>query len=131
MFRTDFARTGIDLGSSCVKIVRGTGTTSLSEVTHVGFEPWEGDGSEKDVEKAAGALRDLLDRLHLNRTRLGRVAVSVGGGDTCLREVTMPPLTPEEFADWSDERILAEVSRRLRECWEQARVAISGKRPPD
>jgi type IV pilus assembly protein PilM len=90
-------RTGIDLGSSSVKLVRGEGTPQLTRFSHVGLESWEADGSEADIGRASVALKRLLRRLKLNKRRLGRVAVALTGPEVSFREVLMPQFTPEEL----------------------------------
>ncbi len=90
-------RTGIDLGTSSVKLVRGTGADRLENITHVGCREWETTNPVLAVEKAAEALRGLLEELGLGRGDLGRVIASVGGAETSMREASLPYMTPEEF----------------------------------
>jgi Tfp pilus assembly PilM family ATPase len=90
-------RTGIDLGTGSVKLVRGEGSSRLEWITHADAEYWGPVEREDDVSRAAGALKRLLHRLHLGRNSLGRVAVSVSGEHSSLREVLMPPMSEEEI----------------------------------
>ena len=90
-------RTGIDLGTGSVKLVRGEGEPVLERTTHLGIEDWDAAENGDDAARAAGALRRLLDRLKLAKSRLGSIAVAVGGDDASLREVVMPSLTEEEL----------------------------------
>jgi Tfp pilus assembly PilM family ATPase len=92
------ARTGIEFGTSSVKLVRGEGRQRLERVTHAGLEPWDGQNREDRVPRAAEALRTLLRDLGLSRGRLGRIAVSVSWQESTLREAELPPLTAQEFA---------------------------------
>ncbi len=90
-------RTGIDLGTSSVKLVRGVGKDKLDRVTHVGSRDWHSVSPELASEKAAAALLELLSELGLKTGDLGRVITSVGGADTSVREATLPLMSPEEF----------------------------------
>jgi Tfp pilus assembly PilM family ATPase len=92
------ARTGIDLGTTSVKLVRGVGGAGLERATHVGVEDWDppAEGLADDV-RAAGALSRLLDRLGLSRRSLGRVAVAIGGDAVSVREVSMPVLSERDL----------------------------------
>ncbi len=96
LFGNNLARTGIDLGTTSVKLVRGTGWVRLERFTHAACEPWD-TTSEEDVERAARALRRILYRQGLSRNQIGRLAVSVGGQDASLREVVLPPLSEAEL----------------------------------
>jgi len=90
-------RTGIDLGTASVKLVRAVGAARVEVITHAGLEEWDRVPSGERVAAAAGALRRLLRRLGLRRGQLGRVAVAAGGHEVSLREVLLPPLTAEEL----------------------------------
>ncbi|MBI5836768.1 MAG: pilus assembly protein PilM [Candidatus Eisenbacteria bacterium] len=94
---TGSVRTGIDLGTSGIKLVRGSGSPRLEQVTHLGVQDWVGGGSAPDVEAAAAALQQLLGRLGLGRGQLGHLAVAIGGQEASLREVVLPPLTDAEL----------------------------------
>ncbi len=98
MFRTRNARTGIDIGATSIKLVRGEGRSALDSVTHAGTEPWDGLVRENRTERAGAALRELLHKQGLGRAQLGRVAVGVGWKETALRETELPPITPAELA---------------------------------
>ena len=91
-------RTGIDLGTSSVKLVRGTGRDQFETVTHVGCRDWDAVTPDLSADQAARALRELLDELGLSRSDLGRVITSVGGGETSVREASLPYMSQEEFA---------------------------------
>lgn len=97
MFGPGTARTGIDLGTGTVKLVRGEGEPRLQVITHLGLEDWDPAGAGDDVSRASGALRRLLSRLGLIRGKLGRIATSVPGEESSAREVIMPPLTEAEL----------------------------------
>jgi len=97
VFRTRNARTGIDIGATGIKLVRGEGRASLQTVTHAGSEPWDGLDREHRTERAGAALRELLRKQGLGRAQLGRVAVGVGWKETALRETELPPITPLEL----------------------------------
>lgn len=97
MFRTRNARTGIDIGSTGIKLVRGEGRTALESVSHAGTEAWDGLDREHRTERAGAALRELLRRQGLGRAQLGRVAVGVGWKEIALRETELPPITPAEL----------------------------------
>ncbi len=90
-------RTGIDLGTGSVKLVRGEGSPRLEEITHLGVEEWGPANVGDDAARAAAALRKLLARLGLRRGRLGRIAVAVSGEQASVREVAMPTLTRSEL----------------------------------
>jgi Tfp pilus assembly PilM family ATPase len=90
-------RTGIDLGSSSIKLVRGEGARSLDRVTHAAVESLDAPGSGDPIERVAGPLRRLMERMRLRRESLGRVAVAVWGEEASVREVMVPPLTSAEF----------------------------------
>ena len=93
MFGTTAARTGIDIGTTSVKLVRGDGRERLDRITHVGIEPCTGE-----TGSAAAALKALMKRLDLSPRRLGRVAVSVGWQDAQIQEAFTPPLDESELA---------------------------------
>ena len=92
-----FVRTGIDLGTGSVKLVRGVGGSSLEQVTHVGIEEWDPPGEQLEEARASAALSRLLARLKLRRAALGRIAVGVGGDQVSLREVSLPKLSEREM----------------------------------
>ncbi len=98
MFGTGNARTGIDFGTTSVKLVRGEGRQRLERVTHTGAEPWDGVNREERSLRAGRALTDLLGRLGLGRNRLGRIAVSAGWKECSIRETEMPPISAAELA---------------------------------
>lgn len=98
MFQKSRARTGIEFGTSSVKLVRGEGDLRLKRVTHAAAEPWDGLNREDRVDRAGSALRDLLHRTGLGRSSLGRIAVSAGWQENSVRETEMPPITPQELA---------------------------------
>jgi Tfp pilus assembly PilM family ATPase len=93
-------RTGIDLGTTSVKLIRGEGRLRLERITHIEGENWDpgtsGNGAEA-VARAAAALGRILGRLGAARHRLGHIAVGVGGEEAGLREVLMPRLAEEEM----------------------------------
>jgi type IV pilus assembly protein PilM len=95
MFGSGTIRTGIDLGTSSVKVVRGEGKNRLERITHFGAEDWNPEGSAD--ERAAGALSRLLAHLELGRGRLGEIAVAAGGEEASVREVLLPPLSEAEL----------------------------------
>jgi len=101
MIRSKGFRTGIDLGSGCVKLVRGTAGSRFGEATHLGWEPWPGDPDPEDElcdeRRAAEALKTLLERLDLGRRSLGRIVVSIDGSGASMREITMPPLNDRDL----------------------------------
>jgi type IV pilus assembly protein PilM len=90
-------RTGIDLGSESVKLVRGEGRTRLERITHIEVEAWDPANGKDPTERAAGALGRILSRMGGVRRRLGQVAVGVGSQETGLREVTLPRLSEDEL----------------------------------
>jgi len=90
-------RTGIDLGTGSVKLVRGEGNPALERISHVGLEDWDPRETGSDVVRARGALRRILDRLGLTKSRLGPIAVAVSGEEASLREVVLPSLTDAEL----------------------------------
>lgn len=96
LLRQRMVRTGIDLGTGSVKLIRGDGTPRLERITEVGFEDWDSDGPN-DVVCAAGALKRLLTRLGIKKNSLGRIAVAAGSEDTSIRETEMIPLSLEEL----------------------------------
>ncbi len=97
MGRGSGVRTGIDLGTVGVKLVRAEGTSRLERISHVGLEEWNVDGSGTDTERATEALRTVLQRLGLVKRDLGHVAVAVGGADVRVREVVIPPVDAKEL----------------------------------
>jgi Tfp pilus assembly PilM family ATPase len=90
-------RTGIDLGTASVKLVRGEGRTRLERLTHLDVEAWDPENGKEPVERAAGALGRILGRMGSARHRLGHLAVGVGGHEAGLREVLLPRLSDEEL----------------------------------
>lgn len=90
-FRT--IRTGIDIGTTSVKLVRGTGRDRVEVVTHAAIEefgPVGPDGAAAAAGAAAGAaVTRLLGRLGLRPKQLGRVATAVGGPELACREVAI------------------------------------------
>jgi Tfp pilus assembly PilM family ATPase len=91
--RKSKTRTGIDIGTTSVKIVCGTGTDCLERITHIGMSSWSLD----DPDTAADKMDTLLKKLGLGKKQLGRVAVSIGGKDSIVREIAMPKMTDSEF----------------------------------
>jgi Tfp pilus assembly PilM family ATPase len=99
LFGSESVRTGIDLGTTSVKLVRGVGAPRLTRITHIGLEPWDdGDAGAGDESRAASALARLLHRLGLHRGSLGRVAVALAGESVGLREALLPKLTEADLA---------------------------------
>jgi len=98
VFGTSTARTGIEFGTTSVKLVRGEGRQRLERVTHALSEPWDGQSREDRLPRAGAALRDLLRSAGLGRGRLGRIATAVGWQESTLREAELPPLTGRELA---------------------------------
>lgn len=98
MFGNKSVRTGIDLGTGSVKLVRGVGNGRLDKITHVGYSSWDGDGFTDSAKRAEDALRRLMDRLGLSSRKLGKVAVAVSTQDASVREVMMPPMDDGELA---------------------------------
>jgi type IV pilus assembly protein PilM len=98
LFGSESVRTGIDLGTTSVKLVRGTGAPQLARITHIGLEPWDGDEAAGDEARAAGALERLMQRLGLHRNSLGRVAVALTGESVGLREALLPRLAEADLA---------------------------------
>lgn len=96
MFRGKTTRTGIDIGTTGVKLVRGEGGQRLERVTHYGAEAWDGRDRTDRVERAGDALKSLLHRLGVGRN-LGRIVVSAGWQEASVREAELPPLSDEEF----------------------------------
>jgi type IV pilus assembly protein PilM len=96
LFGPGKVRTGIDLGTGSVKLVRGEGSGRLESISHIGVEDWDPPGSTGDVTRAAEALGRLLARLGLNKGRLGRIAVAIGD-EASFREVVLPALTVDEL----------------------------------
>jgi type IV pilus assembly protein PilM len=96
LFGPGKVRTGIDLGTGSVKLVRGEGSDRLELISHVGVEDWDPPGSIGEVTRAAEALGRLLSRLGLTKNRLGKIAVAIGE-EASLREVVLPALTEDEL----------------------------------
>lgn len=96
MFGSGTIRTGIDLGTGSVKLIRGQGTAWVERITHIGVEPWRPNKDGDDLKCAAAALGRLLERLHLSRRQLGHVAVAVGDGASA-REASLPLLSEDEL----------------------------------
>ncbi len=97
MFGNQTIRTGIDIGSTSVKLVRGTGQTRLEEITHAGIEPYESSATNDRITRAADALKTLMSRLDLSKHKLGRIAVTVGWQESMLQEAVTPPLNAEDL----------------------------------
>lgn len=91
-------RTGIDLGNTSVKLVRGVGNGHLERVTHIGLEPLPEGADPHDAALTSAALRRLLERLGLKTTALGQLAVAVGGPEVTCREVLTPSMNHETMA---------------------------------
>jgi len=98
LFGNQTTRTGIDIGSTSVKLVRGTGRGRLERLTHAGSEPYSATSPAQRVETAAEALKTLLSRLGLGRRKLGRIAVNVGWQEAMVQEAITPPLDENELA---------------------------------
>jgi len=97
LFGNNKVRTGIDLGSMSVKLVRSVGGKRIKRITHIGVENWNSTDSGDSVVRAAAALRRLLQRLGLRRNQLGHIAVGLGGSHTSFREITLPRLAEDEL----------------------------------
>ena len=91
-------RTGIDLGNTSVKLVRGVGNGHLERITHLGLEPLGAATDEQDAPQTAAALRRLLERLNLKPASLGNLAVAVGGPELACREVVTTSMNEETLA---------------------------------
>ncbi len=89
-------RTGIDLGTASVKLVRGEGAARLERITHAEVEEWDLVATGDAVRRAGGALERILKRLGPTRRNLGRIAVAVGSEEGGLREVVLPLRSEEE-----------------------------------
>lgn len=90
-------RTGIDLGSCAVKLLRGDGGASLQRLTHAGIETWAPGETGDQVAPAAAALERLVRRLGLSRRSLGRIAVAAVDDDVALREVVVPAMPEDDL----------------------------------
>jgi len=97
LFGNQAIRTGIDIGSTSVKLVRGSGKTRLEQITHVGIEPYVATSAAERVTVAAEALKILMSRLGLSKYKLGRLAVTVGWQDAMVQEAITPPLDAKEL----------------------------------
>ena len=97
MFARTMARTGIDIGTAFIKLVRSEGKRSLERLTHFDSEPWDGSDRQKRVAHAAEALSNLLQRNGLRRRKLGRIVASCGWQEHAVREVSLPRLSQEEL----------------------------------
>ena len=97
MFGRTTARTGIDIGTTSVKLVRMEGHGAARRITHLGSEPWDGSIREERHRHAGAALGALLARHGLKRKRLGRVAVTSAWHEHALREVSLPAMTEQEL----------------------------------
>jgi len=98
LFGNQGARTGIDIGSTSVKLVCGKGRQRLERITHVGIEPYHAASPAARVDEAAAALKTLMSRLGLSKRKLGRLAVTVGWQESMVQETTTPPLDEGELA---------------------------------
>jgi len=98
LFGSQSVRTGIDIGSTSVKLVRGTGSLRLEHITHVGIESYHAATPAQRVGAAAEALDILMTRLGLNKRKLGRLAVSVGWQEAMVEEAMTPPLDAKELS---------------------------------
>ncbi len=81
-------RTGIDIGTTSVKLVRGSGRDGIDVVTHAAIEEIVPVGAD-EVAAAGAAVARLLGRLGLRPKQLGRVATAVGGPELACREVAL------------------------------------------
>lgn len=97
MARSRSARTGIDLGTAAVKLVRGEGARSITRLTHAGIESWSPASAGDEVARAADALGRLLKRLGCSGHALGRIAVAAADDDVAMREVVVPAMTEEDL----------------------------------
>lgn len=91
--------TGIDLGSSHVKLVRGESTAGTWRPTHAGVEPWGGgDAFGEELERrSAEALVRLLSRLGLSKRQIGRIAVATVGDEAQAQEVVLPRMSETDL----------------------------------
>ncbi len=97
MLQRSVASTGIDLGHHTVKLARMEENAEGEAVlTHWGLRRVEGP-DDKGGEGRSRALAELLRELDLKTRKLGRVAAAVGGKDVQVRQVSLPPLSPEEL----------------------------------
>jgi Tfp pilus assembly PilM family ATPase len=90
-------RTGIDLGPSGVKLVRGEGGRALRKITHVGLIDLPESTGHDSESVQAEALMKLLESLRLGRKGLGKIAAGIGGSDALVREAILPPMTVDEI----------------------------------
>jgi Tfp pilus assembly PilM family ATPase len=97
LFGKNTSRTGIDLGSSNVKLVHGTGSERLDKITHIGSQDIEFVDQDDREKVTAVALESLLSQLDLKKSSLGRIAVTAGCNNTAARDVVLPPLSEEEL----------------------------------
>ena len=88
-------RTGIDFGTTSVKVMRAEGAEKVEKVTHVGYRNWK--GTDKSVETAANALQGVLDDLGLKKNQLGRIVTCISSTDTAVREVLLPSMSDDQF----------------------------------
>lgn len=96
MFSTQEAVTGIDLGSSGIKLVRARTGRGLRRLLNAAVADLpEGAGSWP--EAATTALRQLLDQQGLKPRDLGQVLAAVSGPSVHLRQVEMPALSETEL----------------------------------
>lgn len=93
MFGHKSARTGFDLGSSAIKLVRSEGGARIERITHVGIEPYD----RMDSQSGAAAVRRLLERCKLARRNLGRVALSHPANLVSVVEATVPAMSSTEL----------------------------------
>lgn len=99
MFSQTSTTTGIDVGTTMIKLVRCTQDRDGDvEVALADAEAWEGRDRQDRSRRAGETLRDLLARNKLGRRQLGRIATSVGWQENSMRETRLPHLTDKEFA---------------------------------
>jgi type IV pilus assembly protein PilM len=96
LFSATSAATGIDIGTSCIKLVRRRTGGKIEKVLNAGLEPISPD-ADAWAAHAAESLHRLLKRLKLQRKDLGRVSLAVSGASVSLKQVDLPALSDAEL----------------------------------
>jgi len=97
-FASDKHLLGLDIGSSCIKVVQMKEAKGRYVLQKFGVRPLEPDtivdGVVMNVGKVVMAIKDLLKE---HRVREKRVATSISGHSVIVKKITLPAVPEEEL----------------------------------
>ena len=103
---------GLDIGSSCIKVVELKETKKGNEfqLVKIGIEPLSPeaivDGAIMDGGQVSEVIRKLFDRLNI---RTNDVAIALSGHSVIIKRIQLPVMTEEELAEsiqWEAEQYI-------------------------